>query len=283
MKKSNYVNMTIEGELRAECATAQIVCFEVLEASDHILRDESYAWLELCLTPRPQVATACYPNRWGAHRFERIGDLFFVPPGEVMQARSGGGKQVSIVCRIDAKLISTWFDDALEWNECRLEAALDIRDESIHCMLMRLTREVTHPGFASETLLELIAAQLAIELGRYCAAVQDGTAKKGLPAWRLKLIEERTRESGKAPSLAELAKLCGLSVRQLSRGFHISRGCTIGQYVEQRRIENAKRLLIGGESVKAVAYSMGFASLSSFSYAFRRATGICPRQFRKFA
>jgi AraC family transcriptional regulator len=39
-------------------------------------------------------------------------------------------------------------------------------------------------------------------------------------------------------------------------------------------------------SIKAVAYSLGFASPSSFSFAFRRATGQTPREFshraRKF-
>jgi AraC family transcriptional regulator len=129
-------------------------------------------------------------------------------------------------------------------------------------------------------LLDLIAPQLAIELGRYCASVKQERSKTGLAAWRLRLIDERARELGKAPSLLELAEICNLSVRQLSRGFRISRGCSIGHYVEQTRIDNAKRLLIGGKSVKSVAYSMGFASPSSFSYAFRRTTGTSPAEYR---
>lgn len=282
MEQSNKVTAMIEAELRADVATAQIIRFEMLEAGSHVLRDEGVFWLDLCLTPRPN-ARACYPHRWGSQRFERIGELFFVPPGEVMHAWSECGKQMSIVCRIDPALISKWFDGDLQWTEERLEAALDIRDQSIHCLLMRLTREVSHPGFASEMLLELIASQLAIELGRSCGSVKQSDARKGLPAWRLKLIDERVRELGKAPSLAELAKLCNLSVRQLSRGFRVSRGCSIGHYVEQSRIENAKRLLISGNSVKEVAYSMGFASPSGFSYAFRRVTGACPKRFRALA
>lgn len=273
---------TIEAELRAEVATAQIIRFDMREACEHQLRDEGTFWLDLCLTPRP-AAQACYPKRWGAQRFERIGDLFFVPPGEVLRARSECGKQISIVCRLQPELIEKWFDGELKWTDARLEAALDIRDQSIRCLLMRTTREVSHPGFASEMILELIASQLAIELGRYCASVKQSAAKRGMPAWRLKLIDERVQELGKAPSLTELAKLCNLSVRQLSRGFRVSRGCSIGHYVEQSRVEQAKRLLISGNSVKEVAYSLGFASLSSFSYAFRRATGACPRQFRRLA
>jgi len=72
-----------------------------------------------------------------------------------------------------------------------------------------------------------------------------------------------------------------LSVRQLTRGFRTSRGCSIGDYVVHSRIDTAKRLLGTSESVKSIAYSIGFSSTSSFSYAFRRATGTTPRQFRQ--
>jgi AraC family transcriptional regulator len=103
----------------------------------------------------------------------------------------------------------------------------------------------------------------------------------GLAAWRLRLIDERLREIRAAPTLEELAKLCNLSVRQLTRGFRASRGRSIGEHVAQCRIENAKRLLATDESVKAIAYSLGFSSPSSFSFAFRRATGETPREFRQ--
>jgi AraC family transcriptional regulator len=36
-----------------------------------------------------------------------------------------------------------------------------------------------------------------------------------------------------------------------------------------------------GESVKTIAFSMGFASPSSFTFAFRRAVGASPSTFRQ--
>ena len=38
--------------------------------------------------------------------------------------------------------------------------------------------------------------------------------------------------------------------------------------VNRYRIEHAKRLLVGGQSIKSIAYSMGFSSPSSFTFAF---------------
>lgn len=282
MQECDQAIVTVEAELRTEAVTAQIVHFEIPVLNNHAVRGEPAFWLDLSLTPRPRNARACYPDRWGKGRYEPIGAVFFRPPGEVMHVSSSSGRQTSIVCRIDPALITTWFEGELEWSPARLEAGLDVRDESIRCHLMRATREVSHRGFASEMLLNLIATQLAIELGRYSISAKR-TSPTGLARWRLSAIEERVKEPGKPPSLAELAGLCGLSVRQLSRGFRVSRNCSIGHYVEQSRIENAKRLLISGRSVKAVAYAMGFSSPSSFSSAFHRATGIPPMRYRQLA
>jgi AraC family transcriptional regulator len=129
-------------------------------------------------------------------------------------------------------------------------------------------------------LVELLAAQMAIELARYCTAIRDTSTTGRLAPWRLRLIEERLAEVKEPPTLAELAALCKLSVRQLTRGFRASHGCSIGDHVAQSRLDNAKRLLATDQSIKAIAYSLGFSSPSSFSYAFRRAVGETPRQFR---
>ena len=70
-------------------------------------------------------------------------------------------------------------------------------------------------------------------------------------------------------------------MRQLTRGFRASRGCSIGEYVTRSQIDRAKQLLVSGESIKSIADSIGFASVSSFTYAFRRETGQTPGQFAR--
>ena len=59
------------------------------------------------------------------------------------------------------------------------------------------------------------------------------------------------------------------------------RSLAVAQRALQTRIETAKRQLASDDSIKAIAFGLGFASPSSFSYAFRRATGSTPRQFRQ--
>jgi AraC family transcriptional regulator len=273
--------MKVDAEIRVPVATAQLVHFHVTGPADNILRDEQMYWLDLCLTPRPRNARARYPDHWAPHRFERIGNLFLVPPGERMQAKSDGGPpQTSILCHLHPQPLRQWLEHDLEWTDRRLSASLDIPDANVRGLLLRLAEELRHPGFASEVLVELIVAQVAIELARYCVTAEADQASGGLAPWRLRRIEERLKEVRESPTLSELASLCNLSVRQLTRAFRASRGRSIGDYVEQCRLDHAKRLLATDASVKLIAYSLGFASPSSFCLAFRRATGETPREFR---
>lgn len=282
MERPDSGLMTVEAELRVPSATAQVARFHLTEPGDFVFQREEAYWLDLCLTPRPENARACYRDHWGPHRFERIGDVFLVPPGQALHTRSDGGReQTSIVCQLCPERIGEWFEDEIDWTDRKLEASLDIPNGHIRTLLGRLAEESRHPGFGSEVLVELIVGQIAIELARYCAAVADGPVTGGLAAWRLRLIDERLREVRDPPTLTELAELCNLSIRQLTRGFRASRGCSIGDWVTQVRIDGAKRLLASGQSIKSIAYEMGFSSTSSFSFAFRRATGSTPRQFRQ--
>ncbi|MCK9562989.1 MAG: helix-turn-helix transcriptional regulator [Bacteroidales bacterium] len=273
--------MTVEAELTVPSASTQVVRFHLPEPADHTMRSvESYR-IDLCLTPRPRNTRACYPDHWAPNRYERLGELFVVPPGEAIRARSDDVcQQSSVVCFLSPATMDSWFDDDLTWTEGRLVASLDVRETNIRNLLLRLAEEAKHPGFASDVMVELIAAQLAIELGRYCRVASAGPTAGGLAAWRLRLIDERLREVRAAPTLAELAELCRLSVRQLTRGFRISRGCSIGEHVANTRMEHARGMLAADLSVKSIAYELGFSSPSSFCYAFRKATGETPVQFR---
>lgn len=272
--------MVIDAELQVPFATAQIARFDLPGPSDHIFFDRDAYWLDLCLTPRPSNSRARYRDRWSPHRFERVGPVFMLPRGEALQFRSDGGRQSSIICKLHGERVREWFEDKVEWTDRRLQASLDISNDNIRSLLRRLGQELRYPGFGSTQIAELITAQISIELGRYCCAIDETSAAGGLASWRLRVIDERLAEAGAAPALAELAGLCNMSVRQLTRGFRASRGCSIGDYIIQHQIDAAKKLLATGDSIKAIARTMGFSSPSGFSYAFRRGAGVTPRQFR---
>lgn len=273
--------MYVEAELRTAHVIAQVVRFDIRAPASSILHDDEAYQIDMCLTPRSLIARGGYSKRWGPHRFERLGDIFMIPPGEELFASGGTSRQASLVCHLNARTIHEIVGQELTWSDQQLASTLDIGSARIRALLYRITEEVRHPGLANDRMITFLSGELAVELGRFCLEVAERPVTGGLAGWRLRLIDERLAEDVRAPMLAELADLCGLSSRQLTRGFRVSRGCSIGDYIEQRRMEAAKRLLMTGESVKAVAFGLGFASPSSFTFAFRRAVGISPTHFRQ--
>jgi AraC family transcriptional regulator len=273
--------MIVEAELKAPVGTFQVLQYEWTQPNNNVLEAPGDHVLDLCLTPRPQFARGRYRECWASQRFERIGDIFFVPAGYSMHGRSESGRQASVMCHLHAEPLKEWFDDALDWTERRLEASLNIASPTIRGLLLRLANEARAPGFASLILTEMITAQLAIELTRYFHQVSETPQTGGLAPWQLRLIDERLTESLEAPTLRELATLCRISTRHLTRAFRTSRGVSVGDHVANTRLDNAKRLLAERDSIKEVAFILGFASPSAFSFAFHKATGQAPSQFRR--
>lgn len=271
----------VEAELHCDMLSAQLVGFHIPQPTESVLRDDKAYQINMCLTPRPLYSRASYHDRWGPHRFERLGEIFLIPPREAVHIKGGSGHQSSLTCQLKAEAIHSVLGRDLEWTDDQIAAALDLTNARIRTLLFRLTEEVRHPGFASDRMLPLLSGELAIELARFCLEATERPMTGGLASWRLRLIEERLAETLAAPTLDELAGRCNLSIRQLTRGFRVSRGCSIGDYIEQRRMETAKRMIMDGGSVKEIAFAMGFSSPSSFTFAFRRAVGISPSHFRQ--
>lgn len=237
--------------------------------------------LEMTLLPISRNARARFVDHWGPQKFEPMGSLFFLPARQKINARSDCRQQRSIVCNFDPAAVENWFDDNLTWTDRRLRGALDIGNTRIRNLLLAIGEEIRAPGFASETLIELMAAQIAIELSRHLLGIDERPHTGGLSRRRLQLIEQRLTEDCQPPSLTELAELCGISVRQLTRTFRASCGRSIGSYIAEQRLNHARRMLTQGMSIKSVAFNTGFSAPSNFSAAFARATGETPRQYRQ--
>jgi AraC-like DNA-binding protein len=76
---------------------------------------------------------------------------------------------------------------------------------------------------------------------------------------------------------SELAALCNVSLRTLERHFKSQYGTTLMAWMQELKLSQAYERVKAGESVKAVAYSLGFKQLSHFSRAFKTAYGVPPR------
>lgn len=83
------------------------------------------------------------------------------------------------------------------------------------------------------------------------------------------------------PALAEIAEMAGASTRSFQRKLSYA-GLTYSDLLETVRFENASRLLRDTDSkIIEVAFSSGYTDPAHFTRAFRRMSGVTPRQFRE--
>jgi AraC-like DNA-binding protein len=80
--------------------------------------------------------------------------------------------------------------------------------------------------------------------------------------------------------VSEVARRLGVSSRTLSRKLH-KEGVAFAEIPDELRKALAKRYLDEHElQVSEIAWLLGYREVSSFTHAFKRWTGITPRQFR---
>jgi AraC family transcriptional regulator len=275
--------IAVVNEIRVPAATVQLVNYPARGAASQIMHPREEYWLDFTLTPRPKNARANYVNHWQPNRFEGLGKLFMLPQGEILNTRGDGSpEQTSLVCQLNADALHNWLDEDHLVDDQHLSACLNIADDTLGFLLSRLANEVKNPSFGSEALIEHATVMLIIELGRYYKTkrVLTETVARGLNQRQLSLINERIQEVKAPPSLEELASLCQLSVRHITRAYRQATGSTIGEKIARARMENAINLLRTDMRIKVIALTLGFNSSASFCCAFRKATQYTPGQYR---
>ena len=76
-----------------------------------------------------------------------------------------------------------------------------------------------------------------------------------------------------------LARLSGISMRTLQRYFRDRYECTVSSWLRELRLERGRRKLLEEESVKKVAFDLGYKQPSHFTRDFKERFGVPPRSF----
>lgn len=140
--------------------------------------------------------------------------------------------------------------------------------------------ELIHRGQADAMQRYGAAWHLAGVLG---AAMASPTCSAGAGLQRvMPAIELIRQQLASPPSVDELAARCGLSRVHFSRLFRGATGHTPRDYINQQRVEAARRMLEQPDAtVSAVALKLGFSSSQYFATVFRKFTGRRPSDDRE--
>ena len=161
------------------------------------------------------------------------------------------------------------------------------QDEVINQIGLSVLSEMMCPTAAGRMLVETSSLMLAARLAHAHAETElirlpiltphrldDGRLRRVLAYVEEHLAEDIT--------VADLANVACLSIFHFTRAFAGAMGVPPHRYVSQRRLESAKAMLATGRaSLSEIALESRFSSQSSFTRAFRRATGMTPAEYRR--
>lgn len=165
-----------------------------------------------------------------------------------------------------------------------LETSHEVFDPQISWLMQALHGEAQRgaPGGAlfSQGLSIALISWLREHHGRRVPPRTRGSA--GLsPMQRQRVRDCVEAHLGEDLSISRLAQEAMLSPVQFARAFKSSFGCTPHRWVQQRRIDEAVRLLRTTASpIADIALRLGFASQSHFTQVLRQATGTTPARLR---
>ncbi len=162
---------------------------------------------------------------------------------------------------------------------------LFFEDATLSETARKLIRAIGGAGDDNRLYRESLGMVLAHELVRPNVGAQriEAPARGGLAGWQQRIviayIEEHLAEQ---IPLATLAGLVRLSPYYFCRAFKQSFGLPPHRYHNTRRIEQAKILLTKpAPSVTDIGMTVGFSDTSSFTTAFRKATGLTPSAYHR--
>ncbi len=200
--------------------------------------------------------------------------LFVVPPGTAFSEAAAGHTAWSWLClRFELAPDSPLFVADLDtpWLE----------HPGLPCF--QLIGDIVGRLQARTANFEAIVVARVVELLGLLAGHLHGTTLPPPSQFVDQACERMRAEPGRDWSIAELARLCGMSASSFAHRFRAETGTTPKQWLLEERMREARRRLADRDGIKAIAEQLGFSSRYHFTRAFTRLEGMPPGRFQRLA
>ena len=197
------------------------------------------------------------------------------PAGEVHENRFGSDVRY-MVMELQPRAVS------------RFRTMTDVLDRAftrdstlVAAAVQRLDRELRQTDAVSPLVVESLIHELVVDAHRASSARDP---HRNRPDWLERAVELLADESPKnrLMTLSALAARVDVHPAQLARAFRRELGCTVGEYVRARNLNEAARLLKATRlELVEIAHAVGYSDQSHFSTAFRRHFGVTPGSYRR--
>jgi AraC family transcriptional regulator len=177
------------------------------------------------------------------------------------------------------------FDQGITGSKGLTGPALGSQDRVMYGLANALLDPVERASERSSLFIDHLAlAFFTHALGTYGnTAVQDEATPGALSPWQLRrVLDFLSAHLSEDPTVAELARECGLSSGYFSRAFRCTTGVTPHQWLIGKRVERARQLLLGnGLGLADIALVCGFVDQSHFTRVFAKFEGDTPGRWRQ--
>lgn len=218
-------------------------------------------------------------------RVQRMGDKMHYIPANCewsSWSRPRIPAEFTVICFSPGMLV----DDSAhaDWN---VQPMLFFKDSSLSHTIVKLRNLIDNPVDNVDTYAETLGSLLVLETG-YAMAQPQAKRKNfrgGLSMRHQKAVMDYIETHiDRRIALDVIAELTGLSTQHFCRAFKETFGDPPYRYILRRRLQLAKKLLVGTDlPVTSVALATGFASSSHFAETFCRYVGITATAFRRNA
>lgn len=159
------------------------------------------------------------------------------------------------------------------------------RQDAVLLLANRMLYEFENQPPLGKSLCLTLLAELLISLQRYRSGEEESDGNEDPVRGRMRDVAAYLCEHAREQiTLTEVAAHFAVSPSHLSRIFHQETGFGVREYLIHYRIRMACDLLLNsGLSVTQIADQCGFSDSNYFGDAFKKATGLSPREYRKLS
>jgi AraC-like DNA-binding protein len=257
----------LHGEVLRKTSVAGVILTERAYGPDLRLPEHSHREPDFCF-----VLTGSFTEVSGREvHYCRPRSVLFHPPGEAHSDHF----------HTDTRCLGLQFDrngtDDLFPSRAKLaDTPVNSRGGRLSHLAAQLYREFCTPDAVSCIMIEGLVLQMMAETFR-----QTKAPAQAAPPWLEQAKKILHEQFSNRPSLDNLARSVAVHPVHLAREFRRFYGCTITDYVLQRRLDFAcHEMLNSNASLIDIALAAGFFDQSHFARTFKAQMGMSPKQYR---